>query len=102
MDRERKQRMDREREPVHNLHGMPGLLGGLAAALTVPGVAKAQLLGIAFTMVLAFAAGSLGGYLVALTGRKAAAYQDDEFLGTADESDDDDGAAVGVEPSLGA
>lgn len=29
---------------VHNLHGMPGLPGGLTAALVVPGIAKAQLL----------------------------------------------------------
>jgi len=27
---------------VHNLHGMPGLLGGLTAALLIPGIAKAQ------------------------------------------------------------
>ena len=32
---------------VHNLHGMPGLLGGLIAVLVVPGIAKAQLVGIA-------------------------------------------------------
>ena len=34
---------------VHNLHGMPGLLGGLTAALGMPGIAKAQLVGIGFT-----------------------------------------------------
>jgi ammonium transporter Rh len=80
---------------------MPGLLGGLTAVLVVPGVAKAQLVGIAFTVVLAFATGSLSGYLVALTGKKVAAYQDEEFLGSADEGDDD-AAAVRAEPSLGA
>jgi ammonium transporter Rh len=87
---------------VHNLHGMPGLLGGLTATLVVPGVAKAQLLGIAFTVVLAFATGTLSGYLVALAGRKVAAYQDNEFLGSADEAEDENGAAVAAEPSLGA
>jgi ammonium transporter Rh len=85
---------------VHNLHGMPGLLGGLTAALVVPGAAKAQLVGIAFTVVLAFSAGSLSGYLIALSGKKSAAYEDDEFLGSPAEDDEDDGA-VAVAPSLG-
>ena len=31
---------------VHNLHGMPGLLGGVAAIAIIPGIAKAQLVGI--------------------------------------------------------
>jgi len=86
---------------VHNLHGMPGLLGGLTAALVVPGVAKAQLLGILFTAVLAFASGTLSGHLVAWTGRKTFAYEDDEFAGTG-ESDDEEPAAVSAAPSLGA
>jgi ammonium transporter Rh len=85
---------------VHNLHGMPGLLGGLTAAVVVPGVAQAQLVGIAFTVVLAFATGSLCGYLVAMAGRKAAAYQDDEFHGAADE--DDREVAIGTAPSVSA
>ena len=85
---------------VHNLHGMPGLLGGLTAALVVPGVAKAQLLGIAFTVVLAFAAGTLSGYLVAAAGRKAAAYADDEFLAAAEDGDSQGSGAVGVALSL--
>jgi ammonium transporter Rh len=79
---------------VHNLHGMPGLLGGLAAALIVPGIAKAQLIGIGFTVLFAFGSGATAGYLIKLVGAKCAAYQDDEFLGAAvDEaparSDDD-------------
>ena len=62
---------------VHNLHGMPGLLGGLLAVVIVPGIAvKAQLIGIAVTVVLAFVAGSIGGYLIRATGSKIAAYQD--------------------------
>jgi ammonium transporter Rh len=66
---------------VHNLHGMPGLLGGLTAALVVPGMAKAQLVGIAFTVVFAFGCGSAGGYVIKLFGEKLAIYQDkDEFL----------------------
>jgi ammonium transporter Rh len=86
---------------VHNLHGIPGLLGGLTAALVVPGIAKAQLLGIAFTVVLAFASGTISGHLVAWTGRKVSAYKDDEFAGVAD-SEDEEPSAVAAEPSLGA
>jgi ammonium transporter Rh len=67
---------------VHNLHGMPGLLGGLMAALVVPGVVVAQLAGIGFTVVLALATGGIAGYIIRLTGHKAEAYQDrGDFLG---------------------
>jgi UPF0716 family protein affecting phage T7 exclusion len=41
-------------------------------------IASAQLAGIAFTVVLAFASGSLGGWLIRLTGTKRLAYQDSE------------------------
>lgn len=61
---------------VHNLHGMPGLLGGLIAIAVVPGIATAQLIGIAFTVVLAFAGGTLSGYLIRLTGTKKTVYED--------------------------
>ncbi len=65
---------------VHNLHGMPGLLGGLIAILVVPGIAGAQLIGIAITLVLAFAGGTIGGYIIRLTGSKEEVYEDaDEF-----------------------
>jgi len=63
---------------VHNLHGMPGLLGGLAAIALVPGVVTAQLAGIGFTLVLAFGSGTVGGYLIRLTGTKKEAYEDSE------------------------
>ena len=63
---------------VHNLHGMPGLMGGLIAILVVPGVAVAQLVGIAFTVVLAFAGGTIGGQLIKLTGTKEKIYEDEE------------------------
>jgi ammonium transporter Rh len=66
---------------VHNLHGMPGLVGGVTAVLVVPGVAKAQLLGIAFTVVFAFVSGCIGGYVLRLTGRKATIYEDKAFIG---------------------
>ncbi len=63
---------------VHNLHGMPGLLGGLIAAFVVPGIAKPQLLGMAITIVLAVLTGLLGGYLIRATGAKTQAYEDKE------------------------
>jgi ammonium transporter Rh len=63
---------------VHNLHGMPGLLGGLIAIIVVPGVAVAQLVGVVFTVVLAFAGGTLAGYIIRLTGSKEAVYEDEE------------------------
>jgi ammonium transporter Rh len=86
---------------VHNLHGMPGLLGGLVAAVAVPGIASAQLTGIAVTVVLAFASGTVGGYLIRATVAKTAAYQDqNEFLGLEAESESPaaSGALANVEP----
>jgi ammonium transporter Rh len=65
---------------VHNLHGMPGLLGGLVAIFVVPGIAGDQLIGIAITLVIAFAGGTIGGYIIRLTGSKEEVYEDaDEF-----------------------
>jgi ammonium transporter Rh len=65
---------------VHNLHGMPGLLGGLMAIVVVPSIATAQLIGIAFTVAVAFASGTGAGFLIKATGAKAIAYEDkDEF-----------------------
>ena len=63
---------------VHNLHGMPGLLGGLTAIIVVPGIAVSQLAGIAFTVIFAFAAGTAGGYIIRLTGSKKTVYNDSE------------------------
>lgn len=66
---------------VHNLHGMPGLLGGLVAIAVVPTAAKAQIIGILFTVVLALVAGVISGYIIRLSGSKELAYEDsDEFL----------------------
>jgi ammonium transporter Rh len=65
---------------VHNLHGMPGLLGGLIAIFVVPGIAVTQLVGIAFTVVLALISGLVGGFIIKLTGSKELVYHDsDEF-----------------------
>ena len=63
---------------VHNLHGMPGLLGGLAAIFVIPGIAAAQLAGIAFTVGFALVGGLVAGYVVRATGVKKLAYEDEE------------------------
>jgi ammonium transporter Rh len=65
---------------VHNLHGMPGLLGGLAAIFVIPGIATAQLVGIACTVALALIGGIVSGFILRATGAKQKVYKDyDEF-----------------------
>ena len=49
---------------VHNLHGMPGLLGALVAIFVVPGIAAAQFIGIVFSVVLALVTGTIAGKLI--------------------------------------
>ncbi len=62
---------------VHNLHGMPGLFGGLIALLVVPNIASsAQLIGIGITLALAMAGGLFVGLLVKITGKEIVAYED--------------------------
>jgi len=63
---------------VHNLHGMPGLLGGLIALFVVPGVVTAQLSGIVVTVALALGLGILAGYIIKATGTTKLAYEDSE------------------------
>jgi ammonium transporter Rh len=63
---------------VHNLHGMPGLFGGLIAIAVVPGIAAAQISGIIVTIVLAVAAGLISGVIIKATGSKKQAYEDEE------------------------
>ena len=66
---------------VHNLHGMPGLMGGLIVIFVVPGAASAQILGILVTVGLAILAGVISGYVIRLTGEQEVAYEDEpEFL----------------------
>ncbi len=61
---------------VHNLHGMPGLFGGFIAILIVPGIARAQLIGIAVTVGLAWVSGVIAGFVIRSTGSKDLAYED--------------------------
>ena len=65
---------------VHNLHGMPGLLGGIIAIFVVPDAAKSQIIGIVFTVVLALVCGLISGNIIKFTGSKVKIYEDcDEF-----------------------
>jgi ammonium transporter Rh len=67
---------------VHNLHGMPGLLGGIIAVFVIPGIVPAQITGIFFTVVLAFVTGTIAGLVTKATGKKQLSYvykDEDEF-----------------------
>ena len=64
---------------VSNLHGIPGLLGGLAALIFVGGIDRgAQGLGIGITVVVALVAGLIAGKVLALTGHRNNPYEDSE------------------------
>lgn len=74
---------------VHNLHGLPGLLGGFSAILIVPGIAVAQLTGIGITLALALIGGVIAGVLIRLTGTTKQAYEDShEFVHLAGPEDE--------------
>lgn len=61
---------------VHNLHGMPGLLGGFSALLVVPGIAAAQLTGIGITLGIAIFGGLVAGMVIKMTGTTREPYED--------------------------
>ncbi|MDT8364486.1 MAG: ammonium transporter [Nitrosomonas sp.] len=61
---------------VHNLHGLPGLLGGFSALLVVPGIATAQLTGIGITLVIALTGGLVAGLIIKITGTTREPYED--------------------------
>jgi ammonium transporter Rh len=71
---------------VHNLHGMPGVFGGLVAvALTASPLW--QLTGILVTVVLAVTMGIIVGFIVSRLGRKQTPYEDkDDFLSAEEEN----------------
>jgi len=62
---------------VSNLHGIPGIFGGLAAIVVVAGIdAAAQLKGILITVVLAIISGLLSGKIISLFGKTKEIYDD--------------------------
>jgi len=64
---------------VMNLHGMPGLLGGIAAIFIVNGIDKgSQMAGIGITIIVAVATGFIAGKIIAIIGRRTEPYDDIE------------------------
>jgi ammonium transporter Rh len=62
---------------VTNLHGWPGLMGGLAAIFIIPGIhVGAELAGIGIMIVLALVTGYIVGRLVLVLGRIKRHYDD--------------------------
>lgn len=62
---------------VHNLHGMPGILGGITGII-ITGAAGVQLIGILVTVLVAFIGGKITGLILDLFGTKAIPYSDEE------------------------
>lgn len=68
---------------VFYLHGLPGLLGGIAAIAVVSGIdSSAQLTGILVTIAIAATAGLITGKVIAVMGHRSVPYVDaEEFEG---------------------
>jgi ammonia channel protein AmtB len=62
---------------VHNLHGMPGVLGGLFGALA-SGAPQLQIAGVIVTVAVAFIVGSIAGNIIGLLGQKQVLYSDEQ------------------------
>jgi ammonium transporter Rh len=71
---------------VTNLHGLPGLFGGLAAIPVIAGLnAESQLIGILITVVSAIVFGLFTGKVISFFGRREEAYVDSEEFADVDE-----------------
>jgi ammonium transporter Rh len=65
---------------INNLHGMPGILGGVVA-IFITGKVGTQLMGIVVTVCVAFICGKVTGAVISLLGKKEIPYSDeDEFF----------------------
>ena len=71
---------------VMYLHGLPGLMGGIAAIFIVNGLSVfSQLKGIGITIIIAFLSGYLAGKMLLFLGRRIEPYMDsEEFLDVED------------------
>jgi ammonium transporter Rh len=65
---------------VMYLHGLPGLLGGIAAVFVVKGTASTQFTGIGITVVIAVLAGFIAGKMLSIFGRRSVPYLDTEEI----------------------
>ena len=64
---------------VMNLHGMPGILGGIAAVFIVDGINKgSQMTGIGITILVAAVTGFIAGKIISIFGRRVDPYNDSE------------------------
>jgi ammonium transporter Rh len=62
---------------VMNLHGMPGLFGGVAAIVIVDGINPgSQMAGIGITILLAVSSGFIVGKIISILGRNEQPYND--------------------------
>lgn len=65
---------------INNLHGMPGILGGIVAVF-ITGNIGIQLGAIVTTVIVAFIGGKITGSIISLLGKKVIPYSDeDEFF----------------------
>ena len=64
------------------LHGLPGLMGGIAAMFVINGINnRIQLTGIIIAVALALVGGYISGLILSLFGRRVEAYADaEEFI----------------------
>ena len=65
---------------VMYLHGLPGLLGGIAAVFVVKGTVSTQFAGIGISVVIAVLAGFIAGKILSILGRRTAPYLDSEEI----------------------
>jgi len=64
---------------VMNLHGMPGLFGGIAAVFIVDGInIETQFTGIGVTILVAAVTGFVAGNIISVLGRRTSPYVDSE------------------------
>jgi ammonium transporter Rh len=61
------------------LHGLPGLMGGLAGLLAVPS-GKVQVIGIAISAAIALLTGCVAGQILSAFGKRVTAYTDEEEM----------------------
>ena len=62
---------------VSNLHGLPGIFGGLCAIVVIHGIdVGSQLLGILVTVVIAVISGLISGKVISLFGKSQVLYND--------------------------
>ncbi|MGD0785665.1 MAG: ammonium transporter [Sedimentisphaerales bacterium] len=70
---------------VLNLHGWPGLMGGIAAIFVVDGINKfSQLKGIGISMLIAIVTGYITGKILSSFGRRTRCYIDSEEFADAE------------------